>query len=1818
MTPTHFARTTVAIALAAASVGLQAQMAQEPLLNTATGVPPNIVFVFDDSGSMDSTALYQYGGVAGGLGMTGPGNDAGNNAPSKFHDRSPDVNQIYYDPRVNYARRMAPNGTPLGAGPTAAILGFNVYFYNPGQSPVYTVNRVDIVNPGTGYPIGGVLGSFSLAPSTGRTARATVTTGSIAVASSVTVDSMGTNYPNSGVVATFSPPPSGGTTATGTVTVTQVKKISNATIAATSFGSGYSTGTTVSFSAPGTPGGMTAQGTPIIDTTRRTVQSVTITNPGSGFPLTGKTITFGAAPAGGVTATGTVTTGTIYSAGTLTLTSNGTGYTSAPAVTFTGTLAAGGIPAAGTAAIGTLNRVNTVAVSNVGTANYTSAPAVTFTGALAPGGVAAAATTTLGTFYKAASGAFAGVGAGCTNGTRALTFSAPTAPGGVQAAGTGTYTLAKLTSITITNAGSGYTSAPTYTGSTCTTIPSGTAPSTSYSGVASINLTNAGSGYTVAPTIGLTGGGGTGAAVTRTTTSYTGVTSVTLNTAGRGYTSAPTVALVGGGGTGAGVSLTSSNTVGITDITITNPGSGYTGVPSITLGGTAGGTGQGLTIVQGTSNVITGITVTNPGSGYTSAPTISLSNTGGGTGAAFAVPTLANTYGVTAINITNKGSGYTTAPTITLSGTGSGSGASFTVNTGTATGITGVTITDAGAGYKVLPTFKITAASGTGATFSVVTDSTLDNGVNTNWAGNGTPTTIADYFAQNNPQNASDPMKGYIPDAGSGLAVGADPTVYYPHTASGSITKFPRFKDRVDCVSQTAYCTWSEEVQNYANWKTYHSTRLDMAKTGVGLAFQPLAASFRLGYGTINNISSSSNLASGVKLYDTPTNSAFLTWLNALATNGGTPNRNAINKVGQYYTRGDNGGPWAETPSSGSSPLNTLYSGTEDKTHASCRRNYTILMTDGYYNETYTDATDYDSTLQTNAAGVTYTPTGPYSDTASGAAFTSSFADIGFKYWFQSLRPNLSQTGLKAVINDEATWPHMNFYAIGLGISGTMDAFTTVPDPSGNGRINPVLNSLSGTSSTRLLDWPTPASNNPVAIDDMWHATVNGRGQFLNAGTAEKLRTAIRSIVSAISGIDSSQAGVAVSAVELSSTTRKYTPIFVPGEWSGNVKAFNLSGGGDQLNVAWEVEAATGKDPISGANTYTSLIPSYLTRNIYAGNGATSGTRAVPFQYSSLTSAMVTDMGGGLPVTTNLVDYLRGDASNEATDENALKASAVYRVRQTRLGDVVNSTPTFVKTNVDLKYDDLAVGGYRTFVNNKIANRKEGVLFVGANDGMLHAFRDGNPIAGGNSVSSSPGGIEVFAYIPNALLPSINKLADKGYGHQYYVDGPLTETDTYLPTAGTWANMVLGTTGAGAGKPSKSSPATSPTSAVFAINTTALTTDVTALNASSVQWEVSSKVAGFEELGHVLSDVQAGPTPDGSWVAIFGNGYESRTCKAQLFIVNMETGALVRVIDTLAGTCGANKNGLGGVRLVRNDTGMVIGVYAGDLLGNVWKFDLSSTNKADWKVGLGGDPLYKTDAGQPITAPPTVVDLSTTPAVTQPKPGYMVVVGTGKFYEAVDKTSTNQQTLIGIWDDRPFGAADIGTGAARVSKSLLVAQEVKVTTTATVAGNVVTRVATTKNTVDYTAGKKGWIFDFPNSGQRLVYPMELLVNRFVAVDSISPKGISTDPCVGGVGGEGFFYIFDALSGAAPTSDVFALLNLGTDDANPDFANGISSKADGRNVSVKLPDPDKDKFCILSTDPQCTEVTFTCEDTNTCKTTNTKKLKTREWRQLFPR
>jgi Tfp pilus tip-associated adhesin PilY1 len=562
-------------------------------------------------------------------------------------------------------------------------------------------------------------------------------------------------------------------------------------------------------------------------------------------------------------------------------------------------------------------------------------------------------------------------------------------------------------------------------------------------------------------------------------------------------------------------------------------------------------------------------------------------------------------------------------------------------------------------------------------------------------------------------------------------------------------------------------------------------------------------------------------------------------------------------------------------------------------------------MTDSYWNG--------DPPLNTSIGNEDGDNGVPYAD-----GYSDTLADVAM-YYYESDLSSALEDEVPTNLKDGADYQHMVTYTVGFGVSGTLD---------------PTAYDLeSGPYPT----WPDPTAGNQQKIDDVWHAAVNGRGEFLSALNAEELADALLSIKQNIEARTGSAAPVSVNGVELyeemASELMMFQSTYNSDGWTGDVKAYPVNPTTGEVSETPEWSAADWLDATLLSN-----------RKIATYNPDTPS--GIPFQYHSLTDTQRTDLNSDLTI----VDFLRGDRSLEQQN------GGTFRNRFSRLGDIVHSSPVF----------------------------ENGVLYTGGNDGMLHAFR-------------ATDGSELFAYIPNIVFENLTNLADPSYysNHMYYVDlSPVIQEGVEL-SPGSEKTLLVGGLGRG-GK------------GYYALDITGIDESTSFVNDSAVADQVLWEFGGDTDLGYTYArpaivNSQAG------WIVIVGNGYNSTSGKAVLIILNASDGTELTRIDTLVGSC----NGLSTPVAIDVDyDDQVDYVYAGDLRGNLWKFDLTKPDHNDWTVayedGATPKPLFQA-LGQPITAKPDVMRHPT-------KHGYLVVFGTGKYLGITDFADTSLNTIYGVWD----------------------------------------------------------------------------------------------------------------------------------------------------------------------------------------------------------
>jgi type IV pilus assembly protein PilY1 len=564
------------------------------------------------------------------------------------------------------------------------------------------------------------------------------------------------------------------------------------------------------------------------------------------------------------------------------------------------------------------------------------------------------------------------------------------------------------------------------------------------------------------------------------------------------------------------------------------------------------------------------------------------------------------------------------------------------------------------------------------------------------------------------------PATFYVRDPG-GLPSGFG---YVPEPLVGSAPDGSRlygYEIKPDHFSSGA--AYDAAIQNFANWFSYHRKRHIATRGGIAGAMNDLTG-IRVGWFTINSRTAADSFV--MRDFDkTADRDVFFKGIYDTINAGGTPNKQAVKHAGDLF----------ESTASKA----VLYA---------CQRNATLLFTDGFSN-TWADAG------VGNQDGDQGTP---YADSVS-----DTMADIAMRYYkglniagmdkgksplpFGCSKP-VAERDPRLDCNPDL---HMNFYAVTLGAKGQLF------DPD-----NPVDPYAANPS----IQWPssTVLNNNrhPSAVDDLWHAAINGRGELLNAKSpteiSEKLKTVFSSFLSSVSsgtrsvatGRDTSEGSLAIRASYSSD------------DWTGRLRAYQM---GSRAEV-WDT------DKISAFSSPSSrLIVTSKDKNTHFEFKPENWAQLSAEQQLVLQDGQTVDYG------KKHMAWIRGEKAEEG---------GLFRKREKWLGDIVSFDPVIDRVR-DEFYDETlspSDGGsaYQGFLSGR--SSRTPAFYVGANDGMLHAFHQKT-------------GKLLFSYIPSSVYPHFPKLSSKdAFEHRFFVNGAGRIADAFL--GGSWRSVLLGTTGAGA------------------------------------------------------------------------------------------------------------------------------------------------------------------------------------------------------------------------------------------------------------------------------------------------------------------------------------------------------------------------------------------------------------------------------------
>lgn len=1013
---------------------------------------------------------------------------------------------------------------------------------------------------------------------------------------------------------------------------------------------------------------------------------------------------------------------------------------------------------------------------------------------------------------------------------------------------------------------------------------------------------------------------------------------------------------------------------------------------------------------------------------------------------------------------------------------------------------------------------------------------------------------------------------------------------------------YPKAKGRIDCAGSV--CTYDEEMTNFANWWAYYHTRMQMAKSAISTAFASLDNRYRLGYMSINNSTASGNDFLNIADITTASNGQKDLWFAKIANanpSGGTALRSALSTAGRIYA-GKLTGNQALWGSNGAQVNVT------DPMQYSCQRNFTLLSTDGYWNASSAKGTQINGT----------TAVGNQDGSETGAALDrknnpDTLADVAQYYYATDIRDsafsnekNLA-TNVDVSSNDVADLQQRMYTStLGLGASGYM-LYQDGYDKAKSGDFFDVKAGTSTNATTAAAGicawqtsgnctWPTPVGDKQTTIDDLWHAAVNGRGVYYSAKDPASVQSSLTDFLNNVTASTSSSAAATTSNPNVSTGDNYvFKSTFRSGSWYGELARYtlDLTNGALSANADW----AQSGIPFKDVATQTLAPPLmddrlYSDRKIYTNNP--SSNVRIDFDWSSLdtaglsgyfklaaigngsaplqpltqlcssgvncldataqadsTTAGTTTGAGGI----NLVNYLRGDRSNEGPD-----ATTYYFQRTHVLGDIVDSQAVYVKAPL-WSYND---AGYTAFKSAQ-ANR-QGTVYVGANDGMLHAFNADN-------------GSESWAYIPSMLLPNLYKLADKKYSanHAYYVNATPKTGDVYTDgtggtgTGATWKTILIGGLGRGG-------------RGYYAL-------DITNPASPSVLWEF--KHTTDPDLGYTYGTPIITKLSDGTWVVLVTSGYNNvspGSGKGIVWVLNAATGAIIKKIDTGMGSatttvagctsapCPSGLSKISAYVDSSRSNNLALRIYGGDLYGNVWRVDLSKLTAAGGSAYVQLLATLSSDANgisrQPVTTRPEVSYINNQP---------VVYVGTGAYLGPTDVSNTNKQTIYAIKDPVPLSATTTTLAGSSASTATYANPRASTCTASTNTNCFVKQTLTdaagvrkATSTVSYAADfatMNGWYADMPQTGERIDTDPDLQLGTLAFT---SNKPATNDPC--SAGGSSYLNYFDYKTGGAVpgTTTVGVSLSTGSTSALATAVTmirlpsgkvvGVSNLSDGSSVT----------------------------------------------------
>lgn len=651
---------------------------------------------------------------------------------------------------------------------------------------------------------------------------------------------------------------------------------------------------------------------------------------------------------------------------------------------------------------------------------------------------------------------------------------------------------------------------------------------------------------------------------------------------------------------------------------------------------------------------------------------------------------------------------------------------------------------------------------------------------------------------------------------------------------------------------------------------------------------------------------------------------------------------------------------------------------------------------------------------------------------------------------------------------------------------------------------------------TRFDQWDRKRSNGTTCADNSVACDGNPDNYFL-ARRPDLLEKSLLEIFQDI--VNSSNTSPAIASSQLRANDFKYVAKFDVGDGHGELSAYKVDATSGFFNTTPEWSAHTNL-------TTTSAI----SRAVITNFGATGEA----FAWDSLDVSQQTILKGSSDVAYGkaLLQWVRGDT----TDKSRFRQRAVTSV----MGAVVNSNPTVQnRPNANYFPDGVTTtfDGYSDFVKKWLT--RPNILWVGADDGMLHAF---NGSTGAPLMSYIPD--KVFSKLPSWASPDGPKI-------QAFVDGSPFVGDVKVSSG--WATYLFSSLGRG-GKGVFALDVTDP--AVFGAESRA---------GDTFKWQFTTD-DDKDDLGYIVAEPttstfsgeagQVAPMNNGKFAMLTGNGMGSNNGNAVLYILFADgpssgswSGRYVKITAATGGGNGLSQP----VWVDTNNDGIADYIYAADIKGNVWKFDVSNKDSSKWSVAYGGRALFSAQDATPAALPVS----SAMEFRFHPLGGVMLTFATGKAFDSGDFPSTTRTDgIFGIWDSPAFATMD----SSKLDLNLPIATSKLVPRTFNFVSGSVTDRYVKGAAIDWTS-KYGWSIPFNVTSETSVSNMTIANGSVIAV-SVSPpppkaKDTDPDPCYPQT--QARLTALDPLTGL-PRND--GLLGPSTEVTETD--------ASGKTIKVKYP------------------------------------------------